>query len=491
MSKPSGFRVNGLEAVGVGGPVCKFRIRCRDNSGKGLPDIWLLQIVDLGRDDYDLNRFSFDNEADDDLCVVVVHYGEESVGGGRDNGGHGGSDCGVTDESGGAETDGLDDEGVSRVAGVTCRFCGHPFTERGGNGLTVRAMPSGRWDDCIEDMICYDGPSATPMLARDVNYARPGRCLMGHAEVLLHSRDLIKGAVAVVDDPGAAAAKAVDGDGKPSPPRLDGSSDASIDEDGPDLWRSIECARCDLPLGRPATPMDGSNDAEGRGFLLLKHCLLADEVGAATGGGGGSCSEEDSDVGKVAGKVGLAQKRGEGAVSTSAEGGVRSIPRVFANRTVITWLMGEMGHSNLVDGCTRFILAARGRARSAPAGCLSMLLAGTHNRVSENGEQKPRRAHKIGFREESRELAEKAHEDEEKRPGGAQGGQASAEGGDGDVGRGAAVTARVPARVLEVSYGEYGMVRRRLLETAWVLAETVAAPLSALDSRGYSYGYLF
>ena len=120
-----------------------------------------------------------------------------------------------------------------------------------------------------------------------------------------------------------------------------------------------------------------------------------------------------------------------------------------------------------------------------------MLLAGTHNRVSENGEQKPRRAHKIGFREESRELAEKAHEDEEKRAGGAQGGQAGAEGGDGDVGRGAAVTARVPARVLEVSYGEYGTVRRRLLETAWVLAETVAAPLSALDSRGYSYGYLF
>lgn len=172
------------------------------------------------------------------------------------------------------------------------------------------------------------------------------------------------------------------------------------------------------------------------------------------------------------------------------KGGARPVPRVFENRTVITWLMGEMEHSNSTDGCTRYIVAARARSRTAPAACLSLLLVGTHNLVSEDGGQRPRRAHRIGFREESREQAEKAHEDEEERAGGYEGEEAGT-GGEGEDVRKRAVGARVPARVLEVFYGEYGKVRRRLLDTAWVSSATVAATLSTLDSRGYSYSYLF
>lgn len=473
---------------GIAGTICEIHLRFRDVSGSGLPDSHVRQIANLGREEFDLRGLKVEGKVAGDLCVVRVSYGPASTGGRDSGGGHVNNGFGV-----GGGSSNVDDEGVLRIARVRCRFCGHPFTSAGGgNGLTVRAMPSGRWDDCIEEMICYDGPSATPMLARDVNYASPGRCLMGQTEVLLHSRDIVEGAVALVGDPAVeeaaavTAAAAVDGHGKQLPP-MERDSGPSIEEDGQDLWRSVECARCDLPLGRPATLTDERNDAEGRGFLLLKHCLLADEVNAA----GGDSRGDDEEGKEIAGETGFAGRR-EGAVSGAGGAGesARSVSRVFENRTVISWLMGEMEYSNLVDGCTRYIVAARGRARTAPAACLSLLLMGTHNLVSEDGGKRPRQAHRIGFREESREQAEKAQEDEEEGAGGSQGGEADPAEGNGDVGKGA-TEARVPARVLEVSYGEYGKVRRRLLETAWVSSATVAATLSTLDSRGYSYSYLF
>lgn len=480
------------------GTICEIFLRLRDDSESGLPDSHLRQVADLGREEFDLREVKVEGKVAGDLCIVRVPYSPASAGGRDSGGGHVNNGFGVSWEGSGSSD--VDDEGVLRIARVRCRFCGHPFTSAGGgNGLTVRAMPSGRWDDCIEEMICYDGPSATPMLARDVNYASPGRCLMGQTEVLLHSRDIVEGAVALVDDPAveeaaavaaaaamaAAVAAAVDGNVKAPP--TEGDSGPSIDKDEQDLWRSVQCARCDLPLGRPATLVDGRNDAEGRGFLLLKHCLLADEVDAA----GGSSRGDDGEGKEIAGKIGFAGRR-ERAVSGAGEAGgsARSVSRIFENRTVISWLMGEMKYSNLTDGCTRYIVAARGRARTAPAACLSLLLMGTHNLVSEDGGKRPRQAHRIGFREESREQAEKAQKDEEEGAGGSQGGESDTAGGDGDVGKGA-LGARVPARVLEVSYGEYGKVRRRLLETAWVSSATVAATLSALDPRGYNYSYLF
>ncbi|CAN0444204.1 unnamed protein product [Ectocarpus sp. 12 AP-2014] len=463
LSKPPGFEVTKFQVSRVGAELCEVRFVCRDAAGRDLPDAQFLQRADVGREDFDGDRASCSAEATESMCVVGVPYSGTASG------------RGVEEE---AESDGLDDEGLQRVSCLRCRFCKHPITPT-GRVLAVRAMPSGRWDECIEDMICYDGPQAVPMLARDVNFARPGRCLMAQAEVLLHPRDVIRGALTVADARGGAV--------------------SMMPEEDDLEWRGVDCARCDLPLGRPATSPIGHDNTsqESVGLLLLKHCLLGDDDGdgggGMGGGGGGQCGASDA---KGGGEEQEAARGNGSGTGSATEGGLargppeatagspeKKSPRVFENRTTIKWLQREMAHYNERDGCARFILSAKGRSPAAPGGSLSLLLVKMNSLVSVNGGSKPGRAHRVAFREESLEEAERA--DEEERRGA--GSEASPPRDPAAAGGGSDKTAaKVPARLLEVSYGEYATVRHRLLDTAWA-----GAPWRKLDSRGYSYSYLF
>lgn len=480
--KPRGFKVTSSMVTRAGPDVCEVRFVCRDQSGQGRPEARFLQKVSLGRPGFDPDQASFSGETPDDLCIVGVPYSVDDPAGPQCEGLAGTAD--------------LDDEGVPRVSRLRCRFCGHLITPA-GRGLAVRAMPTGRWDECIEDMICFDGPQAVPMLSGDVNFARPGRCLMAQVEVLLHPRDVVPGAVALNEDLAAEEASRV-GTGDP------GSFPAET-EDGLQ-WRSIECARCDLPLGRPAAPragLDGCGLADGaskedRGLLLLKHCLLGDDLDADDGDGEEAIDEEKQREAASGGGGGGTSTAGEGTKSgqtkrrkAAGSSAGRPLPVVFEHRTAIKWLMGEMSFFNERDGCARFIVSAKGRSPSAPGGALSLVLAKMNSLVSIDGGSKPGRAHRVAFREESREEAERADEEEtweeekESKPSPSLPppvGKAVAGGGE-SVGK---TAAKVPARVLEVSYGEYAAVRERLRRAAWA-----GVPWCKLDPRGYSYSYLF
>ncbi|CAM9697446.1 unnamed protein product, partial [Phaeothamnion confervicola] len=74
------------------------------------------------------------------------------------------------------------------VAAVHCGACRAPLTRPGALRRTL-PLPSGRFDEVIADMICFEGPTAVPTTAREVAYARPGRCLIGEGFVLLHRAD--------------------------------------------------------------------------------------------------------------------------------------------------------------------------------------------------------------------------------------------------------------------------------------------------------------
>lgn len=470
MSKPRGFRATLSAICRADTEVCEVRLVCRDEtSDRRSPDEFLLQRAELGRADFDVRSATCDGDVAGDVCVVRVPYrrgGCNSAGGvflgtGVGNGGGRGSDRDP------------DDEGVARVARLRCRFCGNSFTPA-QRGLAVRAMPSGRWDGCMEDMVCYDGPSAVPLLASEVNFADAGRCLMASAEVLLHSRDVV---------PESLAAAPPD----PEPPAAKQDLFAGLSEEKGDRYDdggaaercTLQCARCDVPLGRPAILAGG----EGLGFLLLKHAILGDDLSAATdtgearrGCGGSEGGEEEK---KTPG-------RRTASVMTGVPAPAVQRRPVFEGRTAIKWLMGEMEISKEADGCVRFVVVARGRSPAALAGCLSLLLVGTHNLVSVDGGRSPHRAHRVAFRETSREEAERAAglEEEDKR-GGEQGGKCESPGGGGSR------AGRVPARVLEVSYEEYRVVSERLVGAAWASTWTVNVALARLDSRGYRYSYLF
>lgn len=493
VSKPPGLKVTSFQVSRAGPEQCEVRFSCGDDGESGLPAARFRQLAHLGRADFDAELASCSDEAADGMCVVRIPYGMD----------HAAEHHWEEGEAGGGEADG---EGVHHVTRLRCRFCKHPFTPA-GRGLSVSMMPSGRWDECIEDMICFDGPQAVPMLAREVNFARPGRCLMAQVEVLLHPRDLIQGAVVVVD-------------GSPATAAAERTASSMPVEPAEDLgWRSLECARCDLPLGRPATLVDGYDSSraaeEDRGLLLLKHCLLGDGIGSdgenddardvkdgadaqneASGGGG----VESNTRGKGSASERLLAVDSSGAPPSPPPLSPPPLPPpssppfpprlarcVFENRTAIKWLMGEMAHYSERDGCARFIVSARGRRPAAPGGSLSLVLMKKNCLVSVDGGSKPGWAHRVWFREESCEEAERADEaerrEEESEPSPAQG---VATGGGGEGESGGKTAAEVPARMLEVSYAEYRAVRERLLGTAWASASTFK-----LDPRGYTYSWLF
>lgn len=468
MSKPPGLNVVECKVSRVGPEVCEVRLACLDEAQGNGPDIVLLQRAELGRASFKPDRAKLVDDAASGVCVVRVPYDVCSSG-----------DVGcleLGDGSGDGNGDEADDENVSRVARLRCRFCGHPFTPP-GKGLSVRALPSGRWDECIEDMICFDGPSAVPMLARDVSYARAGRCLMQKTAVLVHPHDITPGSVALAGDGSPERGTSADAD------VVEGANDRDRQE-----WRSLECARCGLPLGRLAPSLEGQS-GEGRGLMLLKHCLLGDDVSKVENArevDDGRCSNLGVEINTRQG--------GEEAVSVGGRPCGALVAAVFEGRTAITWLMAEMEHSKHADNCSRFVLAARGRSRAVPDGCLSLMLIALHIRVSEHGSQKPHKAHRIAFREQSQDEAEKADaantDEREEVP------------ESKEAAQGERLTrdrmelfnkraARVPARVLELSYSEYRTVRQRLIEAAWASSWTVDDAFTKSDSRGYSLSYLF
>jgi HECT-like Ubiquitin-conjugating enzyme (E2)-binding len=56
---------------------------------------------------------------------------------------------------------------MTQVTALLCRFCSARLTV---DGALKRALPlpSGRFDDVIDEMICFEGATAVPMTAREV-----------------------------------------------------------------------------------------------------------------------------------------------------------------------------------------------------------------------------------------------------------------------------------------------------------------------------------
>ncbi len=85
-----------------------------------------------------------------------------------------------------------------KVSQLKCRFCGNGFLPISiSSPLRVFQLPSGHFDDIVDDMICFEGPLAVPMTAREVTFARKGRLLMGDSFCLLHPSDVNVGTIDV------------------------------------------------------------------------------------------------------------------------------------------------------------------------------------------------------------------------------------------------------------------------------------------------------
>lgn len=467
LSKPLGYKiVLGPKVSRVGPKECEIRALCHDSSGRGRLDKFLLQRVNLGRADFDEHRASLEDRGGPEGVVFVVRVPYGSCNLGESNGvfRKGGQEI---DEGGNEKPD---DEDVSTIGRLRCRFCSQCFTAD-GRGMEVRAMPSGRWDECIEDLICFDGPSAVTMLARDVNFANEGRCLMGKAEVLIHWRDVLPGVLVFGDGSSSL-------DGIEIQPEQKQVRHGELQGEG----QILVCSRCEMHVGRPSMlTVENDEGKEDLGVVLLKHTILGDDLTEQNGTDGNNANDSV----KITNGKNLRGGHQQLGVRSEEEASSRAM--VFEGRTAIKWLMGEMENANDAYGCTRFVVLARGHHRTTPAGCLSLLLVATHNLVSVSGNRKPHRAHRVGFREVSGEEAAMTLDEQ---------GCDGHDSPDGDfekkdpqvsINRAAGVR----ARVLYVSYDEYRALRRQLAEAEWASKWTVNVPLAMLDHRGYRFSYLF
>lgn len=444
-SKPPGWDVHRVLAIRDGPGICKVEFTCEregedgKSGGNGLQEVSFSQRVNLGRDDFDAGQTKY-------ISVIALNVINFRIPFGL-------SHTDVTSGEGalGVTGSSIDNE-VSRVVRLRCRFCGVALT-RPEKVLTVRALPSGRWDDCIEDMICFDGPSAVPMLARDATFARPGLCLTRNAEVLLHQQDVIPGAVAHREE-----------EQYPEPDAGCEDSEAAGVRTHV-LGRPLECARCDFPLGfvsPPALQQDdkdhGKDGAQERGFFLLKHCLLGDD--ASDSGEGGMLD-------------------GDASSTHLPEQGANP---VFAGATSVSWLMEEIEFALEVDRYCRFTLTVAGCSRAESATCLDLLVMTIHSLVSDAADKKPRRAFRVAFRESSlRQVEQDEQEKKRNAP------RPPEDRGEGNLGTLKASS----SRTLVLTRREYREVRQELLEAAWASAGSVDLSYHKLDRRGYRISYLF
>lgn len=437
LSRPIGWAVSHAQTTRVSPGVCEVRYVCRGTAGRGeragsegFSEVAFSMRVQLGRDDFRPDAASCSEPPGSDAMIFRIPYGTCS------------GVLGEVLEIGDADSE----EDVSRVEGLRCRLCGQAFT-RAGKALAMRALPSGRWDECIDDMICYDGPSAVPMLAREVTFARRGMCLLGKAEALLHPEDVIAGAIAR----------------KPGERSKENGMVAGDDSCARVLERTLECSRCGLPLGRLAPPPpqcwgddEGHRGSEAGGLLILKHCLIGDDA-------------SDAGIDK---------------------GDAR--PPVFSSVTAVRWLMEEIEHAFLVNRCSRFLLGGAGPSDGIPPPGLSLVLMATHTRVSEDGNEVPRKAFRVAFAARSSETDGKLGDPmglaARRLQGTGDGDGVSREGrgGEGVQGLGQRNSPReivLPARELEE-------VRARLVRSSWMSSATVDLSCSKLDARRYRLSYL-
>ncbi len=144
---------------------------------------------------------------------------------------------------------------VEFVEQLMCRFCGNRFLSTSSthtsSPLRVFQLPSGHFDDIVDDMICFEGPVAVPMTAREVTFARKGRLLMGDSFCLLHSSDMCVGTIDTT------VVNVADGVYDDQSERVD---DREYDI-GP-IKNMARCARCNYWLGDVILCQEGSSGDE-------------------------------------------------------------------------------------------------------------------------------------------------------------------------------------------------------------------------------------
>ncbi len=154
------------------------------------------------------------------------------------------------------------------VAQLKCRLCGIEFlpSSTSSSPLRVFQLPSGHFDDIVDDMICFEGPTAVPMTAREVAFARKGLLLMGDSFCLLHPSDTHVGMI----DTTTVVKNVEEGEEEQS-------------DEGPErewhmdsIQKMARCGRCNYWLGDviPTPYQEGSESA------------ASTEIHAAEGGGG-------------------------------------------------------------------------------------------------------------------------------------------------------------------------------------------------------------
>lgn len=191
-------------------------------------------------------------------------------------------DAAADDPVGGASSDwdaprATSAESLSRLS---CRSCGHRLSRREEDGRIVKVLPlpSGRWDEVVDYLACYDG-QPTVNFSSSSTRAVQGVAFEGHSILALHRLDLAETAVCVL---------AVGGYGEPD------DDDDDIDDDAADgggrgdgPWRdavggaTVTCANCCSVLGHAST-----DDADT--VRLLKHRLSAPLADASEGSAGGA-----------------------------------------------------------------------------------------------------------------------------------------------------------------------------------------------------------
>ncbi|CAM9569445.1 unnamed protein product [Chrysoparadoxa australica] len=295
--------------------------------------------------------------------VVVQLKGRFDVGSARIQVNH---DCVVVRvpcpaEARAVEHGGEEEIDVPELTGVTCRFCQHVLVSAGSLNK-VLPLPSGRFDEVIDDMICFEGHRAVPMTAREVSIAQAGRCLVGDTFVLLHEQDM-------------------------APAALDEGEEVSVDDEG----RPVYCGRCGTRLG---------SSSPGSTAVLMKHRILG--IGSI-----GSKPEAEAAARVAVEKIQAGPGEDE-AVEALGEllkqvmpqpGGAslqRCVPgQAFADITTQQWLMKELLRECEVERCYRFLVQSRG----SKSRHLKVTVISPRCRVSLGGRGLPVQALKVSYHE--------------------------------------------------------------------------------------------
>ncbi|CAM9780898.1 unnamed protein product, partial [Choristocarpus tenellus] len=192
-SKPIGWATPEWEVVREAPGCCRVRFTCCSPVLEDPllpPEPLLGSVIEMGRDDFVLAGAAVTSPDASSVFSVQIPYCDAMQ-----------HPLPPTVRNGGSSRRGNSDiwEGGQSVANVCCRFCGHGLTHPRlgavGRGLRVVQLPLGRWDECIDDMFCFDGPSAIPMLGKDAAADKVGQCLLGDSFVLLHEVDCVPGTI--------------------------------------------------------------------------------------------------------------------------------------------------------------------------------------------------------------------------------------------------------------------------------------------------------